>query len=122
VEQFYRLEARARKRHFYPPFCGMFTLLMSDSDRFHLLQLAQKIGGFLQRKIPTGFAQVLGPVPATIPKLKDRYRMQIILKHKLESEIYQAIHHVLQQVAQMVWQHPNFRLQIRKEGHFLGKE
>jgi primosomal protein N' (replication factor Y) (superfamily II helicase) len=30
--------------------------------------------------------EVLGPVPAPIPRLKDRYRMQVIVKYNVETD------------------------------------
>lgn len=116
IEQFYLHEAKARKRHFYPPYCGMYTLIMSHLDRFRLLQMSQQIGEHLYRHLPGNIAQILGPVPAPIPKIKDRYRMQIVVKFPLDQSIYKQVHLVLREINRQNIGEPDFRLQIRKEG------
>ncbi|WP_044642538.1 primosomal protein N' [Risungbinella massiliensis] len=122
IEEFYHKEATSRKRHFYPPFCGMFTMMLSHPDQFALMQISQQIGTFLHQEIPRGMAQILGPVPAMIPKIKDRYRIQIVLKHPLSRDVYQVIQQVLYESTKRFHQDPDFRFQIRKEGSTSGRE
>ncbi|PTX61217.1 replication restart DNA helicase PriA [Melghirimyces profundicolus] len=80
AESFYREECRLRKRLRYPPFCRLFTLLFSHPDRVKLMQAGSRAARFLAPRLPEG-GELLGPVSAPIPRIKDRYRIQIIIKY-----------------------------------------
>jgi primosomal protein N' (replication factor Y) (superfamily II helicase) len=84
-EAFYRQECIIRKQHGYPPFCGLFTLLLSHPDRVALMRFGQEMARFLGKSLPKR-SQLLGPVPAPIPRLKDRYRLQMLLKYDPSDE------------------------------------
>ncbi|SDW02278.1 replication restart DNA helicase PriA [Marininema mesophilum] len=78
-EPFYRQECLLRKQHGYPPFCEVFQIRMSHPDLASLMQLAHRVVGDLRPLLPEK-ANLLGPVPAPIPRIKDRYRVQIMIK------------------------------------------
>lgn len=80
VESFYRQECLMRKQLRYPPFCRLFTLLLSHPDRRALMQAGTRAMKWLSPLLPEG-GELLGPVPAPIPRIKDRYRMQMMLKY-----------------------------------------
>ncbi|RAL26466.1 primosomal protein N' [Thermoflavimicrobium daqui] len=83
TETFYHQECLIRKRHSYPPFCRLFTILLSYPDRLGLMKYGQEIVQFIRNHAPTN-CQLLGPVPPTIPRLKDRYRLQVLIKFQAD--------------------------------------
>lgn len=84
VEQFYRQECKVRKIHRYPPFCGLFSLLFSHPNRATAMKAGYEAGRMLSSNLPSD-VEVLGPVPASIPRMKDRYRFQIMVKYPNQS-------------------------------------
>lgn len=83
---FYRQESIIRKQHGYPPFYGLFTLLLSHPDRVSLMRQGQEMARFLGKNLPKR-TRLLGPVPAPIPRLKDRYRLQMLIKYPPLDEV-----------------------------------
>lgn len=79
VESFYQQECMLRKRNQYPPYCGLYTLVISHEDRVFLLKTSQEMVQLLKNTNLLG-CEILGPVAPTIPKIKDRYRLQITIK------------------------------------------
>ncbi|WP_224749535.1 primosomal protein N' [Polycladospora coralii] len=85
MESFYRTECQMRRNLHYPPYYGLFTLILSHPDRLKLMHASQQMARQLQLGLQD-IAQLLGPVPASMPKLKDRYRMQMMIKYQLIPE------------------------------------
>jgi primosomal protein N' (replication factor Y) len=113
-EAFYRQESLMRKNHDYPPFCGVFTLLLSHPDRVKLLRVGQELARFAGRGLPKD-SRLLGPVPAAIPRINDRYRLQLIIKYRLVREAAEPLKRMLRQVEGM-FHDPDLRIQIDREG------
>jgi primosomal protein N' (replication factor Y) (superfamily II helicase) len=113
VEEFYRREIILRKRSQYPPYCGLVTILFSHPDRVLLIRDTQKIATKLYQAKNWG-AEVLGPVPAPIPKLKDRYRLQMMIKYPFVRETIERIKCLLQTIMTMS-EEKEFRIQIERE-------
>ena len=80
IASFYRQELILRKKHRYPPFCGLFHLMLTHPDRDQLFQLGQTIASQLRSSLPEK-CQLLGPVPAMIPRINNRFRLQIMIKY-----------------------------------------
>lgn len=77
-EQFITSELSDRQILQYPPF-GQLALIRLSSPTAHLVeQAAQQLAQALTQLHPNW--QVLGPTPALIPKVADRYRWQLLLK------------------------------------------
>ncbi len=75
-EAFYEVEREFRKRANYPPFGSLARLLLTADDEEELARIAGRVGLACQG---TG-AEVVGPAPAPLSRLKDRYRWHILLK------------------------------------------
>ncbi|MGQ9631881.1 MAG: primosomal protein N' [bacterium] len=89
-ERFYRYEIAVRRELGYPPFARMINVLFSgrngglvkaESERF--AERARKAGGYN--------LTVMGPAPAYLSRLKGRYRWQVILKGKSQSQLHAAL-------------------------------
>jgi primosomal protein N' (replication factor Y) len=86
---FYEHELRYRKIMKYPPFTNMIHFILKANSEKQAEADAERLAGFLKEKA-AGF-QVLGPAPAPYPKLKGKYRYQIILKGKSRTLMRKAV-------------------------------
>lgn len=85
---FYEKEIEVRRALWYPPFCKIVSVLFTgpgehvvgQAARFFARQLAP-LREIAQR------VQVLGPVPAAISKIKNKYRWRLLIKCENEEEI-----------------------------------
>jgi len=80
-DSFYNAEIENRKLMWYPPFSEIINIMFSGASESLVPQTAKyfmKLLGDLsdtEQKI-----QVLGPVPSSVSKIKNKYRWQIIIK------------------------------------------
>ena len=78
---FYDIEIAERNMMWYPPFCKIISVQFSGSDEAKTADTARRfkdeVGdvALLDQRV-----QLLGPVPAYISKIKNKYRYQIIFK------------------------------------------
>ncbi len=79
-EGFYKQEIKFRERLAYPPFFVLASIMIKHRD----LAYASKNANILRRSLDAAntakHARILGPAPATISRLKNEYRLQIIIK------------------------------------------
>lgn len=87
-EAFYRKELLLRKQHHYPPFCGLFTITVSHTDRVLAMKRAVEIADLLKGNPDY---EVLGPVAPSVSKIKDRHRIQVMVKYPNKHEVIQEI-------------------------------
>jgi len=80
---FHTEEARQRRLLHYPPFTRLVLIRVESSDRDAAmnaaLDLARRLRVSLEPHSPKP-AQVLGPVPAALPRLVGRWRFQILVR------------------------------------------
>jgi primosomal protein N' (replication factor Y) len=79
---FARFELEYRKQLKYPPWSRLMRILIAGTERAPTLQTANKIKQFLTQKKTeiAGEFTILGPAPAPIERLKNRYRMHLLVK------------------------------------------
>ncbi len=79
-EGFYKEEIRFRERLGYPPFFVLASIMIKHRD----LAYASKNANILRRSLDAANtaknARILGPAPASLSRLKNEYRLQIIIK------------------------------------------
>ena len=79
-EGFYNEEIRFRSQLSYPPFVVLASILIRHPDE----ETALRIGNIVRNSLDTANAEkgcrILGPAPASIARLKNEYRMQILVK------------------------------------------
>lgn len=101
-DSFYRQEITLRETRGLPPFCDLFVLSASGLEETvvlrALVRLREALGGALRKapydKIP---CRLLGPAPAPVAKLNDRYRFRLILSAQNTKAFRQLIAHLLRQ-------------------------
>ncbi|SDY57838.1 primosomal protein N' [Thermoactinomyces sp. DSM 45892] len=115
IEDFYRQECQMRKLHLYPPFRRLYTMVISHPDRLRVLQYGQELVRSLNQGTFQYDYQVLGPVPAMIPKIKDRYRLQIMIKYEANPELSTYVKERVRQATQLQ-DDSDLRIQIQRDG------
>jgi primosomal protein N' (replication factor Y) len=111
-EAFYRRELLLRKQHHYPPFCGLFTITVSHPDRVIAMKRSIEIADLLKENKSY---QVLGPVAPTVAKIKDRHRVQVMIKYPQQQEVIRMIQERWKQIES--WPEvKDLRIQIDRDG------
>ena len=80
VAGFYRRELAFRRRSGYPPFTSLVRLVTADPDEERARRAAVELARRLQEACAGSPVRVLGPAPAPIRQLRDRFRWQVMLR------------------------------------------
>ncbi|MCL1935137.1 MAG: primosomal protein N' [Defluviitaleaceae bacterium] len=100
---FYKQEISFRKSMFYPPFSNIFMILFTSENEKDIITSLFKLKDIMEyyiRKRP--IFEVLGPSPAVISKIQNKYRWKIIVKSKDEEPL---VNFVLYTLAKLEKQH-----------------
>lgn len=85
-EAFYNEEIGLRKMMIYPPYCDIISVLISSENQSMALSSANNILKNIKDSVETEFSDVklitLGPAPAMMPKVNNKYRYTILIKCK----------------------------------------
>ena len=102
-DEFYNVEIEIRKALKYPPFCDIILIDMSAKDSKELNFVSKKLHGYLKdRVINEKFGVLLySPVPSPISRIKDRYRMRMIMKCKYDSKVQNLMNGTLEEFYKM---------------------
>ncbi len=76
---FYAREIVYRQRLSYPPFSRVINILLQGREELFTQEIASQLAEFLRRSKPREVA-ILGPAPAALTKLREKYRFQILIK------------------------------------------
>jgi primosomal protein N' (replication factor Y) len=80
---FFRSEIEFRRALSYPPFSRLVTLRVDGPKGDQVQTKAKTVAATLRKKAELrGQVEILGPAPAPIHKLRNRYRWQLLLKGK----------------------------------------
>lgn len=82
---FVEKEKGLREKLDYPPYCELALVTFSHKDSRVAIQGAQAFVEHVRGEIGGAEVTFLGPVPAPLAKIKDRYRMQILIKYPMVS-------------------------------------
>ena len=79
---FYENEIRYREKMAYPPFCDMIHIVLSGEEEAQVKREITNIGLLLgsRAEIQNALLQTVGPDPAPIAKIKNKFRYRIFLK------------------------------------------
>lgn len=77
---FYQEETRARKYLGYPPFSDLIRLRFTGAKEEDVASLAANFTGEIGKVLKDAPVTVIGPAPAPVPRVKDHYRWQLMLK------------------------------------------
>ncbi|MBD1224481.1 primosomal protein N' [Virgibacillus halodenitrificans] len=107
-QTFYENEMRMRKTFQYPPYYYLALVTVSHQNKVKTAQTTQNIVQLLQ-KVVNDNTVILGPTPSPIPRMKDRYRYQCMIKYKNEPKLRFYLNKILEQ----------FYDEMRKEDLFI---
>jgi primosomal protein N' (replication factor Y) len=77
-EQFYAKELHFRRLMRYPPFAALANVMVRSQSQEEALRLAGEIGNYFGPAMED--VKILGPAEAPIPRLKQEFRYQLLLK------------------------------------------
>ena len=94
---FYNTEISIRKELKYPPFCDIIVINMSSKNKNDLQVSIKNIHSFLKDKVINEKFGVLlyRPVTCPIDKIKDRYRMRILIKCLYDKKMNRLINETM---------------------------
>jgi len=85
-EAFYKNEISSREMFSYPPFSRLVKLVYKNKDsrlaESEAVRLSEKL-----KKLELENVQILGPAPAHVPKVRNEYIFQIILKIRMAEDM-----------------------------------
>ncbi|MCA0988021.1 primosomal protein N' [Guptibacillus algicola] len=87
---FYQREMVMRKQYGYPPFYFLAMVNISHEELTKTVDVTEKISDFLKSNLSPECV-VLGPVASAIPRIKDRYRYQCMIKYKTEPKLHHSL-------------------------------
>ncbi|MEG2584005.1 MAG: primosomal protein N' [Oscillospiraceae bacterium] len=91
---FYENEIRYRKRLCYPPFSDIISIMVSGEDENTVSTETNDIGTFFKEleKTDTNIIKILGPGPAPILKIKNKFRYRILIKVSDAELLLESLH------------------------------
>ncbi|MBY7143686.1 primosomal protein N' [Virgibacillus sp. NKC19-3] len=98
-KEFYKKEMAVRKAFQYPPYVFLALLTVSHQNKVKTAQTTQKIVQMLLKNVKDDTV-VLGPTPSAVPRIKDRYRYQCMVKYRNEPQLRHYINEILSQFAE----------------------
>ncbi|TCP29128.1 replication restart DNA helicase PriA [Scopulibacillus darangshiensis] len=90
---FYNQEMRERQSHRYPPYYFLALVTVSHTEFPKVVDVTESITNVLKQSL-TQTAQILGPVAPPIPRIKDRYRYQCMIKYKNEPNLLNVLNKI----------------------------
>jgi primosomal protein N' (replication factor Y) len=89
--RFIRREMELRRELMYPPFARLALVRIEGNEPAHVSDGATKIATLLAHVAKPESMRVLGPAPAPIERIKQRYRWQVLLKARERHELRAAL-------------------------------
>ena len=89
--RFIRREMELRRELMYPPFARLALVRIEGDESVQVSEGATKIAALLAHAAKPESMRVLGPAPAPIERIKQRYRWQVLLKARERHELRAAL-------------------------------
>jgi len=93
-ESFALQEIRLREELFYPPFSEILKLTVVDKDEDNAWKLADEAADYLRRQYEAGnweHTEIMGPFPSGVAKVRDLYRISIVIKSGAMKKIKECL-------------------------------
>ena len=88
-QAFFEEELEHRRQLAYPPFSDLLRFLFSGTDEEAVFKATGWFAGLLEAVV--GSAEILGPAPASLYRIKENYRVQIIVKGEALTRVSPAV-------------------------------
>ncbi len=79
-ESFYRQELEMRRELRYPPFSSLANLVFSSESKLEAERRASEVAEALAAADSEHHADLLGPAPAPLERLRNRYRWHLVVR------------------------------------------
>jgi primosomal protein N' (replication factor Y) len=89
-QAFYERELEFRRAMRYPPFSAMANLLVRSEKQEVALRMSADLGQFLTP--PPEQLKIMGPAEAPVPRLKNEYRYQFLIKAANRTALSELLH------------------------------
>lgn len=93
---FYKEEIRFRQRLAYPPFVVLASILIKHRDHAYASKQANTLRRSLDAANTDKTVRILGPAPASLSRLKNEFRLQIILKASARKHLRERLDFALE--------------------------
>lgn len=95
-DRFVRQELPSRRAFGYPPFGSMIRLVLRGPEEKHVEHFARTVAEKLQAKVEEEQwkIRVLGPAPAPLAKLRDKFRYNLQLQGPSSEQLRELVEHV----------------------------
>lgn len=90
---FYKEDMNIRKKLNYPPYFNLCLIKLVSTDYSILNNESYKIKNFLKKNMNN--VTILGPSLSVVPKIYNKYYMQIIIKYKNLKDVYNELKFIL---------------------------
>ena len=111
-DAFYAEEMEQRAALGYPPFGHLAQLVVSSEDETQAREVAEQLAGGLRDAMRSGVTppvesvesrgvELLGPAPSPIPRLRGRYRFQLLLKAADRKAVHAAARELAARIAKL---------------------
>ena len=97
-DEFYEQEIKMRRFRGHPPFSDLFIITASGTEETAVLRACAKLRDSLRsalEQLSSVDARLLGPAPAAVAKVNNRYRYRVILNTKNTKEIRRLVAHLI---------------------------
>ncbi|MDR1914540.1 MAG: primosomal protein N' [Clostridiales bacterium] len=84
---FYEHEITLRKQMNYPPFCHVFSVMFTCEQEKALIAALFNLVSVMRAFNRHGLFEILGPAPAQISKIHNRYRWKVLIKAQDETKL-----------------------------------
>jgi primosomal protein N' (replication factor Y) len=84
-EGFFNFEINSRKESGYPPITRLVKIVIASAKANEVNKIAKEIVIRL-RKFSDGYFNIIGPAPAPVMRLKNKYRWQVLLKININKD------------------------------------
>jgi primosomal protein N' (replication factor Y) len=112
-DEFAQGELKLRKELCYPPFHKLLRIIISSSDRNHALKRAGQIAGTANSLAASLRAQILGPAPAPIEKIRTLWRYHLLIR----SPSAASLQHAMKQIKKMFQSDSETRISYDLDPH-----
>ena len=96
-EGFFNIESKLRKEALFPPFIELASFVVSGTDRTKTIACANELKNNLALNENVLSKNLFGPVPASLERINNRFRFQLMLKMPELNLLTQVVNNAVKQ-------------------------
>ena len=104
-DAFYEDEIKIRKAMLYPPFAQLCLIGFVSENNVKVASASSQFVSILVEKLNSEYSElpirILGPSPASVPKINNKYRYKIILKCRNDSKFRKMLSEILTEFSKL---------------------